>query len=96
MEQLANQVKSQQKKYQHKREQAKQKPSLTMSPSVLKNASAAETLDSVAVAKEEEEKFEDKVKQQMITAKDKRMWVALLDHLQSTVSTRLFSFFFFL
>ncbi|OXU24095.1 hypothetical protein TSAR_004469 [Trichomalopsis sarcophagae] len=83
-EQSANQKKSQQTKYQHQREQAKQKPSLTMSPSVLKNLSAAETLDSVAAAKEEEDKLEDQVRQQMITAKDKRMWVAFLDHLQST------------
>lgn len=78
------QIKLQQTKYQH----AKHKPSLVMNPAknVLKNASAEETVDSILVSKDEEEMREDKMKANAITIKEKRMWLALLEHLESTVS----------
>lgn len=83
IEATAKQMKLQQTKYQH----AKHKPSLVMKPStaVLKNASAEEVVSAVAVAKEKEETYEDKVKANMLTAKEKKMWLALLEHLQQTV-----------
>ena len=73
----------QQTKYQH----AKQKPSLVVKPTttVLKNASAEQAVREVMASKEEEDAIEDKIKAGMITVKDKRMWLALLEHLQTTV-----------
>lgn len=61
------------------------KPSAT----VLKNATADEIVAAAVVAKEEDEETEDKVRAQMITAKEKRMWVALLEHLQTTVNLQI-------
>ncbi|KAL7296485.1 hypothetical protein TKK_0009926 [Trichogramma kaykai] len=80
-EALQKQIKLQQTKNQY----AKYKPSLVMKPSttVLKNASTEETLSAVNAAKEEEEQLEDKVRANAITAKEKKIWIALLEHLQT-------------
>lgn len=77
------QIKLQQTKNQH----AKHKPSLVMNPAknVLKNASAEETVDAILATKDEQESREDKMKANSITIKEKRMWLALLEHLQATV-----------
>ncbi|KAJ8672979.1 hypothetical protein QAD02_004240 [Eretmocerus hayati] len=80
-EALAKQIKIQQTKYQH----AKHKPSLVMKPptAVLKNASAEEAVSAVVASKEEEEALEDKIRANMISAKEKRIWSSLLEHLQA-------------
>ncbi|XP_058790896.1 superkiller complex protein 2 isoform X2 [Phymastichus coffea] len=78
---LAKQAKLQQTKYQY----AKQKPALVMKPvtAVLKNASVEETVSTVAALEEEEEKLEDKIRANVITTKEKRIYNALLEYLQS-------------
>ncbi|XP_014209081.1 helicase SKI2W [Copidosoma floridanum] len=63
----------------------KHKPSLAIkSPIVPKNASVEETVNEVIASKEEEEAAEDKARLNSIAAKEKRMYSALLEHLEST------------
>lgn len=82
-EALAKQSKMQITKYQY----AKQKPAVVVKPPtvVLKNASVEETVSAVAAVEEEEEKLEDKIRANIITAKEKRVYTALLEYLQQHV-----------
>lgn len=79
-------VKAQQVKYQQaKKKQIKDpfSPKLIVKP----KENVEETVNAAILAQEEEEDLEDKIRMNMITNKERRMWVALLDHLQTTVRT---------
>lgn len=74
---------------QTRNQNAKHKPSLAIkSPIVLKNASVEETVKEVIATKEEEEASEDKSRAYSMALKEKKIYGALLDHLQTTVKKK--------